>query len=811
MSSLLTDLRFAARQLRRNPGFTLVAVLTLGVGIGATIVMFSVFNGTVLRKLPFPDSDLLVRIVETSPQGHVFSLSEPNFLDYRERTRSFSQVVAVTYRPMTVAGDQGPLRVTGVATSEGLFEALGVSPAFGRVFSTSDYVAGGDVGAVIIGHGLWESHFGGDPSVLGRSIDLDGIPRVVIGVMPQGFGFPRKVDAWIPFVPDPSSNRAEHLLESFGRLNQAVSVAQALIELDEIASQLGNEYPQSNREWGASLITFRDWLIGERATQFAIVLLGSVGLLLLLACASVSNLMLARTTIRQREMALRATLGAVPPRIVRQLFVESLVLAVLSACAGLLFTAWVLPVIQALETDTLPRLGEVSIDKTVVIFTIVVTAVTGLACGMAPAFQATDRNFDQALRGGERIVTGGARRVGDTLVVFQLALAVILLVGAGLLTNSFLRLLDADRGFDAESILVVEISLPEDRYPLMSALVSSFYRETLSRIEAIPGVEATGASMVSPLSINRPSGFVAPKETASQLSDFFPIQWRSVTPGFFEAIGSRLLTGRFFDEHELKSDASPFLSEVENPHFNAVIGESLAKHFWPADGAIGRQLVWDSPNGPVVTVVGVVADFRDGPITSEHRPTVFLPHSTAPASTMTILVNVKGDPEIVAPAVRRAIWAGDERVSVPNMQSFDDALQVATLSGPRLNATLVGLFASAALGLAALGIYGLTAFSVVRRRREFGVRMALGAAPVKIVGLALGRGTRLIGFGSVLGFVGAVGLSQFLAAMLYEIEPTDPITYLIVILTLITVAMAANYIPARRATRVDPRVAFSVD
>ncbi len=604
MSTFLSDLRFAVRQLRRDPGFALVAILTLGVGIGATTVIFSVFNGTVLRELPYPESERLVRLSEVSPQGHVLSLSEPDFLDFQERSRSFSRLVAVSCRSMTVAGDGDPTQIAGVRTTEGLFEMLGAAPTLGGAFSPADFKFGDEAPTVVIGFGFWESRFGTAPDVVGRTVELDGTTRAIVGVMPRGFDFPYHADAWIPFAPNPNSDRAGHVLESFGRLAPGVSLELAAADIDGIATQLGGEFPQWNREWGASLKTFRDWQIGPRATRIAIVLLGAVSLLLLLACASVSNLMLARTTGRQRELALRASLGALPPRILGQLIAESLVLAFLSAGVGLFFTAWVLPVIQTLETNALPRLSEVSIDHTVVLFTVLVTVITGFVCGAAPAFQASNDDYKQTLRGGERIVTGGSRMVREVLVTCQLALAVVLLVGAGLLTNSFVRMLENDPVAEAESIFV------------------------------------------------------------------------------------------------------------------------------------------------------------------------------------------QGD-----------IAAVEAGVPVP--------LKAAELSGPRLNAVLVGLFAAAALGLAALGIYGVTAFSVARRKREIGVRMALGAEPRRIIGIALSGGTKLILLGTGIGLLGAVGLSRFLGSMLYEIRPSDPFTYAAVTIVLVVVAMVANYLPARRATKIDPRAAFT--
>ena len=802
MRSIASDLRFALRQIRKHPGFAAVAALTLGVGIGATTVVFSVFHATVLRRLPYPEPEQLVHLSEVSSQGERTSISEPNFLDIHDRSLSFSHLVAVSRSPMMLGGTDEPMRIDGVAATSGFFELLGAAPALGRPFLEEDFQPGNEATVVVLSHSLWQSGFGADPGIIGRTVFLDGIVRTVVGVMPRGFGFPFGSDAWYPYVPNAGAPRSEHWLDAFGRLAPAVSVDRARKEMSGIAANLGKEYPQSNRDWGVSLVPLREWLIGSRVTRIATVLLGAVGLLLLLTCASVSNLLLARATVRQRELALRATLGAGRPRILGQMVVESLVLSALGAGVGLLLAAWVLPVIRALETDALPRLNEVGVDHMVLLFTLLVAVIAGLACGAAPAFFASNEETEETLRSGERLATGSARKARDALVTGQLAIAVVLLVGAGLLVNSFVRLLYVDPGFDPENVLAAHLSVQEDNCPEPSPQVAAFYNELEERIRAIPGVRAAGASTVSPLSINRPSDFVGLEGQVSAQRDFVPVLWRAVTPGFFNAMGARLLSGRFFDKTESLMKTSPV---------NVVVSESLAQRLWQGKDAVGQRLVWGSPTGPSFTVVGVLADIRDVTTPEDPRPTVFLPHAAAPSPAMTLLVRVTGDAAGVVNAIRREIGAIDETVPVPQMQPLVEALDALALSGPRLNAVLVGLFAAAALGLAALGIYGITAFSVARRTREIGIRMALGAGPSTLVALALSRGVRLIVFGTAVGLAGAFGLSRFLAGMLYEIEPSDPATYLVVTLALGSVAMVANYLPARRATRVEPRVALAAE
>jgi putative ABC transport system permease protein len=797
--------------MARNMGFTVLVVLTLGLGIGATTVIFSVFNAVVLRSLPFPQSEQLVRVREISPHGNLFSISEPNFLYLYESSRSFSHLVAVAYRSMTLIGDGEPQRVSGMGTTRGLFTMLGTDPSLGVTFSPADFELGNESRVTIISHGLWDSRFGRDPDVIGAKLNLDGTSRVIVGVMPETLRSPIAVDVWIPVVPDPASERAEHRLEAFGRLRPGVSLTQAREDVARLADHLGTVYPQSNAGWGVSLVTFREWLIGERATRVAAVLLGAVGLLLLLGCASVSNLLLARATTRHREVALRASLGANRSRIAGQLIVESLTLAMLGAGVGLLAAVWAIPVIQQLETSPLPRLDEVTIDRTVLGATMLVTLIVGLICGIAPALQASRNDLSAVMKEAGQMVAGRARRTRDGLVIAQLALAVMLLVGAGLLTNSFMHLLRTDPGIETSQVLLVELTPPADAYPELSREVAILYRDLLTELEAVPGVTAAGASMVSPLSGTRPANFVGAEGNVAEQNDMVSIQWRAVTPGFFDALGVSLIAGRFFDQREASAENSPFVEQDANPNVTVVINQSLAAILWPPGEAVGQRVVWNSPTGTTMNVVGVVGDISDVTYPEEQGPTVYLSHSIVPWPTMTLMIQTAGDPTNVAGAVRSAIWSVDDGVPVPLMVTMQDALEGTALSGPRLNMLLLSMFAAAALGLAALGIYGITVYSVTSRTREIGVRMALGAGPGAIVGMVFSREARIIVSGTVLGLVAAFALARFLTSLLYEIRPTDLATYGLATLVITGVALTANYLPARRATRIDPRVAFTTE
>jgi predicted permease len=644
-----------------------------------------------------------------------------------------------------------------------------------------------------LSHGLWERRFGKDPSVVGRTLDLDEESWTVIGIMPQGFDFPTDPDVWIPLAPNPASERGDHRLEAFGRLETGVTLEQAQADMSAVAAQLERQFPDTNRDRGIELLTFPEWIIGPEVKAVSLILISAVGLVLLLACANVSNLLIAKATARQREIGLRAALGAGRFRIMRQLLTESMLLSLLGAGAGLALAYWAVPVIQIWVPQVLPRINEVSVDANVLLFALLVSLATGIVSGMAPALQSTRSNLQEALKEGHQSSTAGPRRLRDSLVIGELALALILLIAAGLLFESFRQLQKVDPGFEPENVMAVEIALPENRYPELTPRVAVFYREVLERIDAIPGVSSAGATMVNPFKGLRPSNRVG-TETEQDPNEFVPTQFRVVTPGFFRTMGIPLLRGRVFDDADRSQKV-------------AMISETLAARLWPNENPIGKRIQWERPGGRMVSVVGVVGDIKDAALESEPPPLLYYSHDQLPWPGMTLVVKtVAGSPGVTA-ALREAIWAVDQGIPLPEIGPLEGNL-AEVVAGPRFNMQLLGLFAALALAMASMGIYGVISYSVSRRRREIGVRVALGAQPKSMVILLLRHGLRLIIIGVSLGALGAFGLTRFLASLLYETPPTHPATFVATALILVTVGAMASTIPARRAAEVDPAEAL---
>jgi predicted permease len=808
LESFVQDARYGLRQIRKNPGFSLVAVLTLALGIGATTVVFSVFHAVVLRPLPFQEAHRLVRVQELTPQDQPNSVSDANFLDFRDQSRSFQAMVAVFTRPLVLNEGPEPARLEGMAVTEGMFEMLGVSPALGRDFVPQDFAIGEEPQVAILGNGSWNRHFGAEPGIVGQTVVLDGIPRTVVGVLPE-LGSPFQFGVWLPYAADPGFPRADHRREVFARLAPGVSPDQARADLDRIQERLGEAFPQSNAGWGVWLRTFPEWLIGPRVTRISQVLLGAVGLLLLLACVSVSNLLMARGTARRREISLRAALGAGRTRLLSQLLVESVVLAGLGAALGVLLAHWTLPLIQALESVPLPRLDQVGLDRPVLLFASGATLLSAVAFGVAPALQGSRADLMDFLRTGGRMIGPGTRRVRDGLVAGQLALAMILLAGAGLLLNSFLRMTTVDPGFEPERILLVQLSLPADRYPEMSPQVSDGYREILSAVEATPGVLAAGATMASPISGARPSNFVARADRAGDQRDFLGVQFRSVTPGFFRAMGIPLRVGQLFDKVQTDAVMAAALAggSVEIP---VVVSQSLADRLWPDRDPVNETIIWSQPGGAPMSVVAVVGDALDLTFPMDPQPMVYLPHRFVAWPTMTLVIRGAVDPASLAGPLREAVWSVDPTLPLPQFTLMEDALGDA-ISAPRLNTTLLGLFSVAALLLAAVALYGITAFGVACRSREIGVRMALGASREEVVGMVLKGALALAGVGGGVGLVGAFLLNRFLRSLLFGVEAGDPPTYLAVTVLLASVSLVAALFPARRALKVDPTVTLQAE
>jgi predicted permease len=697
---------------------------------------------------------------------------------------------------VTLLGEDEPELLSSLSTTGSLFTILGVDPVLGRNFSAEEQRPGGDPRVVLLSHDLWQQRFAGDPEVVGARLNLDGDTWTVVGVLPAGFELFTSPDVWLPFVPDPEYPRGDHRIEAFGRLLPGVSLHDARADMEAIAARLDEQYVEFDPGWSVELVPFPEWLVGSDVERVAAVLMAAVALLLLLACANVSNLLIAQTTGRRREIGLRAALGAGRGRIARQLLTESVALAIPGALLGLALALWAVPVIGRLSAEALPRIDEVTVDGPVLAFTLAATFLTGLVFGSAPALNALRGDLHATVKGGGRDAGGRAGRLRDGLVVGQIALAMILLVGAGLLVNSFIRLLRVDPGFDSENVLTADIGLPVDRYSEGSPEAAAFYREVLERVEALPGVASAGATMVNPFRGWNPSNEVALPEALEQ-SEFVRVRWRAVTHGFFAAMDVPLLRGRVFEHTE--TDGVP-----------VVISAALAERLWPGEDPIGEQIRWSHPRGSVFTVIGVVGPVRDQELQVEAPPTVYLPQQMVGWPHMTLIVRTAGDPILVAASVRSEVWGVDENIPVPEMQPLSGNLEDA-VAGPRFNAQWMGFFAFAALSMASMGIYGVISYSVARRTREIGIRLALGAQPGCTMRMVLGDGLRLIVIGVAVGALGAFGVSRFLEGMLFQTGAVHPATFVSVAAILAVVATFASYVPARRATRVEPMVALRTD
>jgi predicted permease len=798
LDELKQDLVFAARQMRRAPLVTLLVVLMLSLGIGATTVVFSVVNAVLLRPLPFPEPERLVYISERTPEGQRFSTSDANFLDFRQQQRNLTDLAAIAFpfRQFSMIGAGEPIRFQGIACTGSMFKVLGVRPLLGRTFLPEEDRPGSDSRVMVMSEGLWKRSFGSDPDVVGRTIALNDGSWTVVGIMPVSFEFLGSSDVWIPYPPDPEFERGDRRLEMVGRLAPGITLDQAQADMSGIARRLGELFPKSNKDWDVKLVSFPEWIIGPQVRQANLVLLFAVGLLLLLASANVSNLLIARATTRSREISLRAALGAGRFRIVRQLLTESIALSLLGAAAGLAVAHWAMPILRNLSPDALPRLDEATLDGGVLFFTIVVSFGVGIFIGMVPALHISRGNLFEALQEGRQSVAAGGRRLRDLLVVGEVALAMILLIGAGLLVSSFERLRKVDPGFDPTNLLGTQVILPENKYPEQGRQTAQFYRELLGNIGTLPGVESAGATMINPFRGPRPSNQIAPEGVREQ-SEFTPIRFRIVTAGYFRTMCIPLLQGRLFDERDNFDVLSRSREGV------AILNAKLVERLWPGEDPIGKRIQWNSPGGLTARIIGVVGDVKDLLLDAEPELMLYFNHEQITWPHMTLVVRTAGEPASVSSAVVRSIAQVDPSVPAPEAFTIEDNFAEA-VAAPRFNSQLLGAFASLALAMACFGLYGVMSYSVARRTREIGIRVALGAHRGNLVSLVLRHGIQLILIGAALGIAGALGLTRFLRNLLYETSPTDFTTYLAMALLLAVVGVAASTWPAMRASRVDP-------
>jgi putative ABC transport system permease protein len=795
LAGMFHDIRFAARLLMRSPAFATVAVVTLALGIGANAAMFGIVNATILQPLPYADAERLVYVRETTPEGHNFSASEPNYLDFRDGAASLESLAAFRDDTPTIVHGGEPQRVYGLAVTHDFFTTLGIAPALGRGFVAAETAPGADTAVVVLGHSLWHQRFSGDPGIVGQEVDLEGRAHLVVGVMPPGFEF-AGAQLWTALAPEPGARRDDHWLGMVGKLAPGASAESAHAELSAIATRIGQDHPNV-AGWGVRIEPLSQVVVNPQFRLTAYMLFGAVGFLLLLTCANLAGLQIARATRRTAELGIRAALGAARARLVRQMLVESALLAMLGVFAGLALAHIAIGSLQAIGPDAIPRLDEIRMDGTVLAFTAYVGAVAAILSGLLPALRASRPDINEVVKqGGRTGLSRQQRRTGSALVVAQVALAMVLLVGAGLLMRSFLELRASDPGFDPTSVLAVELQL-DDRYaePWQKVV---FFRELARSLEGQPGIRAAGATATQPFSGSNFMNDVTPVERAAQIGPggFMQANWRAVTPGFFEAMGVPLLRGRTFNEGD----------RHDGPR-QIVISETLAARMWPDEDAVGKSVYWGGTSGTPLTVIGVVSDYQDVEVGATAPPVMFLPYNQLPWPKMTLVVRTDADADAVAAVIRERIREMDASLAVPAITTLREEMSAA-VAGPRFRTVLLGAFALIALALAAVGIYGAVALNVGQRRREVGLRIALGAQPGTVVRDFVADGARLAVAGLLIGLAGAWALSRLMEGLLYETPPLDLSVFATATIILGAVALIATFAPANRAGRVDPMEAL---
>jgi len=802
LETLFHDLRFGARMLFKNPGFTLIAVVTLALGIGANTAIFSVVNAVLLRALPYPEPGRLVRFWETNPgRGWLeFHASAPNFVDWRKEQSVCEQLAAYEFNTFNFTGSDEPERVAGLRATANLFSVLGVEPARGRNFLPEEEQSGRNHVAVL-SDGLWRRRFGADPNLIGRQIQLSGESYTIVGVTPPDFQFTQGTELWTPLTLAPAgANRPTgHNLSVIGRLKPGVSLAQAQASMDTIARQLEQQYPESNTGWGVRMNTFYDWIVPEQIRRSMLVLFAAVGFVLLISCANVANLLLARASARRPEMAIRAAMGANRWRVVRQLLTESVLLSTLGGLVGSSLAFWCTNLIKASTALNIPRLNETRLDVKALGFTFLIALGAGLIFGLAPAWQASRLALNETLKEGGRSGGGKSQRLRGALVIAEVALALTLLVGAGLMIRSFMRLQNVPLGFAPNHVLTMRLALPTAKYGQGAPRVN-FFDQLLQRLRATPGVIDASAINDLPLA----GGGWAEEVTLegrdeAQGGTPLPADVNAVTPRYFHTMGIPLLAGRDFTEQ----DRGAFWFG-ESP-WTLIVNETFARRYWPNENPIGKRFRF---GGNVFgTVIGVVGDVRYLSLEREAQPAFYVSYGHFSLPALTIVVRASAPPEAMTAALRAQVYALDHDLPVYNIRPMEQIVSNAA-GQPRFQTLLLGLFGAAALSLAAIGIYGVMAYAVTQRTHEIGVRMALGARRRDVLRHVLGQGMKLVLMGATLGLAGAFVAARALKSMLFDVSPADPLTFAAVTVFLALVAFAACWIPARRATKVDPLVAL---
>jgi putative ABC transport system permease protein len=804
MTSGLSDLKHGARVLIRTPLFTICTIVALAIGIGATTALFSVVHALMIRPLPYPDADALVVMWEHNlPRSRPRNVISPaNFLAWRERSRSFDGMAAFTPGRVTLTGAGEPQELAALLVSANILDVLGVGPMLGRGFAAGEDRRGA-ARVLILSHAAWLRQFGGDASVVGRQVTIDGGPASVIGVMPRGFEiFGLPADAYLTLqLPAQVPFRGRSLI-GIGRMKAGVTRDQAQAEMEGVFAQVRDEQPDFNTGWTINLVPLREQLVGD--VRLAIlVLFGAVGAVLLIACGNIGSLMLTRASGRRRELAIRSAVGAGTGRLLMQLIGESLLLSIAGGVLGVVVAAWLLSALVTWVGSRLPLplLSQVAIDPGVLAFAAVVTVLTTVICGLAPAVGATGGSLITALRDGAPSVSGSrrGRLVRQGFVTAEIALALTVLCGAGLLGRSLIELQRVDPGFDAESALTLRVTLPQRSYPDANAQ-HLFYDRVFEGLSALPQVTSVGGTSFLPLAgVGPGTSFWRADAPQPPPNERPVVDARPVTPGYFKAMGIPMLAGRDVSAADHR-DAAPV----------AVINETFARQIYPGDNPIGRRFILNLGNDQPHEIVGVVGDVKLTTVEGDIRPTAYISSRQYAFGVMNFVVRTAGDPARLGPAAVRVIREIDPLLPVSGVRPLEEVF-AESIARPRLTAAAMSVFAAAALLLAALGVYGIVAYSVAQRTREFGIRMALGARPGQIVGMVVAQNLRVVALGLAVGLIAAIPATRLLRGLLFQVRPNDPATFVAIGAMLAVIAAVAAYLPARRGTEVDPVVTLRAE
>ncbi len=796
IADVLRDARYAIRQLTRTPGFTAVALLTLALGIGATTATFSVINGVLLKPLPFPESDRLVWVNEIVPQYGRFSVAPASFLDWRAQNTSFERIVALTASSATFNGADGPERISNAVVSWDFFDLVGVQPFLGRGFKAEEDLPGKNA-VIVLSYRAWQRRFGADPNIAGRAVTLSGTPATIVGVMPAGFEFPREAEYWTPIAINPANaSRGGHFLAVVARLKPGITSERAGAEMKTIAERLAKQYPDSSANESAEVVPLLDQIVGN-AREPLLALFGAVGVVILIVCANVANLLLVRASVRDKEIAIRSALGAGRGRLVRQMLAESVILAVAGGALGVLFAYFVIRPIQTLSAGSIPRVQDVSLDAAVLLFALAVSLATGVLFGLVPAWQVSRAGVAGVLKeGGRSSATGGGRWTRNALLVAEVALSLVLLVGAALLLRSFARLVDVDPGFRADRVLAFRVSLPQLSYQ-GDEKRTAFFDTLLAKLEALPQVRAAGMTQTLPMRGDYVLSVEIQGRPKPAPNDEPSANYRIASPNYFSALGIPLKRGRWFTPRD-NMDKAPMV---------AVVDEAFVARHFPTEDPIGRGLDIGNGTDGYFEIVGVVGDVRLDALDGTPEPTMYVPFRQDTFGTMWIVASTDGDPAQLAPLARQTLRDID-----PALPAYSTAPLASVVSDSvaqrRFSMLLLAALAGVALFLAAVGIYGVVAYGVTQRTQEIGVRMAIGAERRDVLALVIGGGLKLALFGVAIGLAGALALSRLIETMLFDVRPFDPPSYAATAVLLLAIAALACYVPARRAMNVDPITAI---